>query len=322
MTALVLKWAAGAAAAALVLAACAPVVMPVEGLRGPATRAAPRAAAPAPVPSLQSQAMTAFYRHLSDSFAAKGLLRQDNGQPDVPFTQRDLVEDFIKIALYEEYVATNDRLVQRQTESILHRWEEPVRVRLVFGQSVPASQRQKDEANINAYLVRLARISGRPVYRSELDPNYFVFMVNEDERIGLAEDLKLAYPAISETEIRTITEMPRSTYCLVFAWDPADDGVYKRAVAVIRGEHPDLLRLSCIHEEIAQGLGLSNDSPQARPSIFNDDEEFALLTRHDEMLLAMLYDPRMHPGMSVDEARPVAEAIAAELFDRETAFTQ
>ena len=69
---------------------------------------------------------------------------------------------------------------------------------------------------------------------------------------------------------------------------------------MIRAEHPDLLRLSCLHEEIAQGLGLSNDSPAARPSIFNDDEEFALLTRHDELLLTMLYDPRMIPGMSVD----------------------
>jgi hypothetical protein len=58
-----------------------------------------------------------------------------------------------------------------------------------------------------------------------------------------------------------------------------NSGAYTRAVAVVRAEHPDLLRQSCIHEEIAQGLGLPNDSPAARPSIFNDDEEFALLTR-------------------------------------------
>ena len=31
-------------------------------------------------------------------------------------------------------------------------------------------------------------------------------------------------------------------------------------------DDPDLLRLSCMHEEIAQGLGLANDSPLARPS--------------------------------------------------------
>jgi hypothetical protein len=73
------------------------------------------------------------------------------------------------------------------------------------------------------------------------------------------------------------------------------------------------MRLSCVHEELAQGLGLSNDSPLARPSIFNDDEEFATLTSHDELLLKMLYDPRLKSGMSLPEARPTIKQIAAEL---------
>ena len=66
-------------------------------------------------------------------------------------------------------------------------------------------------------------------------------------------------------------------------------------------------------EEVAQGLGLPNDSPTARPSIFNDDEEFALLTTQDELLLKMLYDPRLSPGMTPDEARPILREIADEL---------
>ncbi len=76
------------------------------------------------------------------------------------------------------------------------------------------------------------------------------------------------------------------------------------------------MRKSCIHEEIAQGLGLANDSPEARPSIFNDDDEFALLTIHDEMLLTMLYDPRPAIGMSVEQARPVIKELAREQTDR------
>ena len=82
----------------------------------------------------------------------------------------------------------------------------------------------------------------------------------------------------------------------------------------MRAEQPDLMRLSCIHEEIAQGLGLPNDSPRARPSIFNDDDEFALLTSHDEKLLTMLYDPRLKPGMTAQEAAPVVRIIARELM--------
>lgn len=65
-------------------------------------------------------------------------------------------------------------------------------------------------------------------------------------------------------------------------------------------------------------MGLANDSPRARPSIFNDDEEFALLTRHDEMLLKILYDPRLTPGMTERDARPVIETIAAEMLGGES----
>jgi hypothetical protein len=74
------------------------------------------------------------------------------------------------------------------------------------------------------------------------------------------------------------------------------------------------MRQSCVQEELAQGLGLANDSPRARPSIFNDDEEFATLTRMDELLLRILYDRRLRPGMTEEEARPIVEVIAAELM--------
>jgi hypothetical protein len=112
-----------------------------------------------------------------------------------------------------------------------------------------------------------------------------------------------------------VTTMPRNTYCLVYAYAASGSSAYSRAFAVIRAEHPDLLRTSCFHEEIAQGLGLANDSRQARPSIFNDDEEFALLTGMDEKMLRILYDPALRPGMTEAEARPIVESLATRLTD-------
>jgi hypothetical protein len=103
-------------------------------------------------------------------------------------------------------------------------------------------------------------------------------------------------------------------YCAVATYsERAGSSVYNSAVAVIRAENPDLLRLSCIHEELAQAMGLANDSPEARPSIFNDDDEFALLTSHDERLLQMLYDPRLRAGMTLSQADPILRVIANEL---------
>ena len=60
---------------------------------------------------------------------------------------------------------------------------------------------------------------------------------------------------------------------------------------------------------------VANDIQAASPSIFNDDDEFALLTSQDELLLQMLYDPRLKQSMSLEEASPIAHIIARELVD-------
>ena len=41
--------------------------------------------------------------------------------------------------------------------------------------------------------------------------------------------------------------------------------------------------------------------------------EFALLTAHDELLLQMLYDTRLRPGMTAAQAAPITRIIAREL---------
>ena len=81
----------------------------------------------------------------------------------------------------------------------------------------------------------------------------------------------------------------------------------------MKDEQEGVLRSSCIHEELKQTLGLMNDDPDVRPSIFNDDQEFALLTEHDEILLRILYDRRLRPGMQADEARPLLPEIISEI---------
>ncbi|MCL4674950.1 MAG: DUF2927 domain-containing protein, partial [Pararhodobacter sp.] len=125
--------------------------------------------------------------------------------------------------------------------------------------------------------------------------------------------LQVLIPGIDATAVRLITDMPRETFCMVMAFSRDGSAVYSEAVAVIRAEHPDLTRLACYHEELTQGLGLASDSDHARPSIFNDDQEFALLTDHDLLLLRMHYDPRLTPGMSLGRAQRIIFSIASEL---------
>jgi hypothetical protein len=279
----------------------------------PKVEPAPAPAPPA-VPSAESRELETFYARVEANLLAQGLLRTDGGGADAPFTAADLVRNFERIALFEEYANIGGRIVARQTPSRLHRWEEPVVLQLEVGARVPVSKAARDRVSLAALAGRLSRISGLSVRTAQTGGNFHVFIVNEDDRKELAPRLRSIIPGISDAALQIALDLPRSTYCLVFAWDPDDDGAYEKAVAVIRAEHPDLLRLSCIHEEVVQGMGLSNDSPDARPSIFNDDEEFALLTTHDEMLLRILYDRRLRPGMRAEEAMPIVREIAEELM--------
>ncbi|NBE08004.1 DUF2927 domain-containing protein [Paragemmobacter ruber] len=299
------------------ITACTPTATPP---RAPSPAAPPPVVAPdsAAVETPASQAARAYYARVQAQLLAQGLLRTDGGGRDTPFTDRMLAENFIRIALYDEYARTSAGPVQRMTTSRIRKWQAPVRVGLRFGAATPPDRRAADTARVASFLQRLSRVTGHPIGLDDRAPNFFVHIVSEDERRALGPQIRSALPGLSGSEVAAITDMPRSTYCLVYAMSAGDGATYTRAFAVIRAEHPDLLRLSCLHEEIAQGLGLANDSPTARPSIFNDDEEFALLTRQDELMLRMLYNPALRPGMTEAEARPIVESLAARLVGGET----
>ena len=303
-----------AGGALMALAGCETAVVPAAV----APPSSPPPSAPAePAPPARSEASLELERHyarIQSSLLVQGLLRTDGGGPDTPFTSRDLARNFERIAFFEEYTNVSGRFVQRQTASQLHRWGAPVRIQTHFGKTVDQARRDRDARAIERYARRLSAAAGHPIRSVRSGGNYHVFILHEGERREIGPRLREIIPELGDGAVRAVEDMPRSSYCLVFAWDPRNDGVYTRAIAVIRAEHPDLFRLSCIHEELAQGLGLANDSPEARPSIFNDDEEFALLTTHDELLLSILYDARLRPGMGADEARPIVRQIAEDLM--------
>ncbi|MGL5009455.1 MAG: DUF2927 domain-containing protein, partial [Paracoccaceae bacterium] len=261
------------------------------------------------------EAARIYFAQVQSRLLSQGLLRSDGGTTDAPFTDRMLADNFTRIALFDEYDSGPTGPVQRETASRLRRWDGPVRVGLRFGASVPPEKRATDTARVASYLARLQSITGHPSALSDANPNFIVEVVSEDERRALGPTIATTLPGLSAADLRGITDLPRSTYCLVYSFAEAGQSTYTRAYAVIRAEHPDLLRLSCFHEEIAQGLGLANDSPLARPSIFNDDEEFALLTPQDELMLRMLYNPALQPGMTEDQARPIINSLAAGLLN-------
>lgn len=266
-------------------------------------------------PSQESRDIAAYYQRLETSLQARGLLRVDGGGPDTVFTDTMLLRDFRDIALKEEHQRHQGLQKASTTQtSAIKKWQKPVRLVVETGASVSPEQGLADRAAVRRYAQRLTRLTGLDISVADGSGNFHVMFLSHDEMDQVAPRILSLQPNADRAALRVFDNLPKETQCIVIAFASDAGGYeYDTAVAVIRSEHPDLMRLACIHEEIAQGLGLADDSDLARPSIFNDDDEFALLTTHDEMLLQMLYDPALRPGMTEDEALPIARRKAAAL---------
>ncbi|KAB7610359.1 DUF2927 domain-containing protein [Amylibacter sp. SFDW26] len=269
-----------------------------------------------PVASIESQQAAAYYASIQARLRSQGLLRQETNPSDARFTISNLVENFERVALFDEYSIRNNTFVEGQTASTLRRWERPITIGVSFGPSVTEKQRAMDTASVRQFAKRLASLTGLNISLADARrANFSILFLNKDEQRDLTPKLANRIKYLTPQIVDEIQNSPRSIFCVAYAVSEAGSNEgYKGAVILIKAEHTDLMRKSCIQEEMAQALGLANDSPKARPSIFNDDEEFALMTQHDELLLEMLYDPRLSIGMTVQDAHPIVQQIAQELL--------
>lgn len=262
-----------------------------------------------------SEKLEDYYQQLAKTLQSRGLLRTDHSAKDIPYNVDDLVRNFETVVFYDEYQRGSAFEKSKGKKAKLSKWVSPIRLQVHFGPSIGQATATEDKNTIEGFVTKIASITSHPISVVEENSNFDVLISREHEHLALLEELKSTGAPVIAGVNRILEQMPRNIHCLVLAFsDTSSRDTYSYALAVIRAEHPKILKQACIHEEIAQGLGLSNDSPRARPSIFNDDDEFALLTDHDAFLLKMLYDPRLTPGLSLFKARPILRQIAFEMI--------
>ncbi len=247
------------------------------------------------------------YAQTLAAYEAAGMLRTESAPADAPFGNDDLIRNFERIAFNMEF-APGDALVARSTPVDLVKWRSPVRWKLTGDGAGPSDQR-----SYRALVARLETLTGLDFREVEEDPDLFILIAGPGLRRAFVEQLRQAGAG---DRIQILEEWARNDLypCVGQVGRSREAGGWKnKATIVIKAETKGLLRESCIHEELVQTLGLLNDDAGARPSIFNDDQEFALLTAHDELLLRILYDPRLRSGMSAEEGMPIVREIVAEI---------
>ena len=264
----------------------------------------------------QETKLRKYYIRLEKRKTSLGLLRQDGGGADTPFDVDDIVEAFEQLAFYNEYDIDKNKLLPNSKAVSLAKWKSNTNIAVRFGGSVDKKQRDKDLQEINDLIRNLSQITNHKIKISQQNLNMYVVISNQKEIKGLIREIGLKRPEFDPKRIPIITQLPKDIHCMAMtSMSSEPNSAISSALVIIRSELPEIMRRACLHEEIAQTLGLTNDSHFARPSIFNDDDEFATLTQFDEILLQILYDHRLQPGISEKEAAQLVKQITNEITD-------
>ena len=253
------------------------------------------------------------YDHLATGLIAQGLLRTDAGSNSPRATPEALTELFNSLAFYDEYEPSSGFQPAQAAPTALSKWQRPVKINLHFGPSLSPETRVKDTQFLSDYAAQLSDITRHPIELTTELGNFHVVVVDEVHRMNMVQNLRKKDVLVPPNIQQVIQRMPADIHCMVLTFSARHSPhIHEQALAVIRAEHPPVLKKACFHEEIAQGLGLHNDNPAAHPSIFNDDDEFAFLTNQDALLLRVLYDPRLPAGIKLQEAQPLLKQLIIE----------
>lgn len=236
---------------------------------------------------------------------AEGRMRTERNPADAPYSNADLIRDFREIMLYSEYVQQDGIYTPGRAAQPLEKRTGPVRLSIV-GETLTRT----DLVQINDVAARLSRVTGLQVSRDEANPNIQIMVLTRDEMLTEADRLEAVGEEATAYELRHgLTD----AICAAYSFGPLDHDGDQAYTIVIPAELTGILRQSCFEEELGQAFGPNADFDGARPSVFNDDEEFSLLTEHDEYLFRMLYDPRLKPGMTERQVMRLLPAILADL---------
>ena len=237
-------------------------------------------------------------------------MRDERTPSDAPYTNADLARNFERIVFFSEFTLRDGALAPEERETPLTKWRRPIRYEIV-GDAVT----ERDRETYAALARRFTTVTGldiREAAQGEED-NLLILILSRVARRRAADFLEQAGGGANAGLVYRLRTDDYTIPCAATVGASARDPSIVQGIILIKAETSGLLRRSCAHEEFAQVLGPGNDFSEARPSIFNDDGEFALLTEHDEYILRVLYDDRLQPGMSRDQAMPIARRIIEEI---------
>lgn len=224
------------------------------------------------------------------------IIMLNTAKADEPFTNADLLRNFNVIGFGNEYTG--------RKYDVVRKWIRPLNIG-IQGNNHPAyletyiEEIARDLTETTGHNVELY-FSERRRRAGELPENFDVKKINvfilylSEEEIG---------PALAQYfDVSDVQREAMRIGATCMATFGTRKNEIRNAIIIIPARHPESFHQDCVTEEIAQIMGLPNDSKDAKWSIFNDHNSISGLTEHDRWLLRALYLPEITPGMHRHDA--------------------
>jgi hypothetical protein len=210
------------------------------------------------------------------------------------FTDAEIVEGFLKTSFGAEY-----QLADRVDR--IRRYDGPVRV---FAQG--------NRADRKAQLAKVVADIGQRVQHLDIamtdraaDANITVQLVRDRD---LGRTIAKNYGSERAKEIKTSLD----PQCLSgFRKNERFEITHSDVILTV--DTGDFVFLDCAYEELLQSLGPINDTSSVPWTMFNDKVSMGYFDVYDQYILNLLYDPRIKPGMTVEQVKAVLPDALADV---------
>ncbi len=210
------------------------------------------------------------------------------------FTDAEIVEGFMKTAFGAEF-----QLAGRVDR--IRKYVVPVRVYADGNRA----DRKAQLAQVVADIGKRMRHLDIAMVTSAADANITVKLVRDrDLNRTIAKD----YGDARAREIKTSLD----PQCLS-GFRKNESYEIERSNVILTVDNGDFVFLDCAYEELLQSLGPINDTSSVPWTMFNDKVSMGFFDLYDQYILNLLYDPRIKPGMTVEDARAVLPAALADV---------
>ncbi len=213
------------------------------------------------------------------------------------FTDDEIRDGFLKIALRAELQL--DRPIER-----VRKFDEPVRI---FVENKGSPDRRAEIARVVADIGARVNHLDVAITHDRQDANFVVTLVTARNFDGT---IRAHYGSARAKQI----QQSLAPQCLSGIGKDEHFRI-RRAEVILPVDAGEFTFYDCAYEELLQALGAINDDRSVPWTMFNDDVQMGFFDIYDQYLLNILYDPRIHAGMTEQEVKSVLPDILSTARD-------